>query len=351
MNARNTLSAALVLALAGALVVAGEREVNLGRLLERFPEADANGDGKLTLEEARAFWQKRRTTQTGQDRGENRPAAEKLLAVHEARTFKGMPYRLMKPIDLADHPDKAYPLVLSLHGAGGRGSDNIKNLRPWNGVLAEEARRRKHPCFVVVPQTEVPWTVAGSTPELTDERVATFPEAWRKVIERRRARGMASDAGDLGKVFDLLDALAKEFTIDRDRVYVLGHSMGGAGTWNAIGAQPERFAAAIPTAGGFAPWHDAKQIADVPIWAFHGESDPVVPVELTRLVFGQLKGVGGNMKYTELKGVRHNVNTFAFVYTGDDASRGFVTQYAGDRCDKTADVWDWLFARKRRTGK
>lgn len=348
MNVRIAFSAILILGLAvGSIAAAAGPDEQLAKMLKRFPQADANGDGKLTLDEARAFRRKRSDAQPRQAPDRQRFALEKLLKVYEARTFKDVPYRLMKPIDVADNPDKAYPLILSLHGAGGRGNDNKKNLRVWNGMLADPSLRRKHPCFVVVPQTSSPWTVPGSTPKLTDEQIAELPDVWQKIMKRRRDRGWDAAKGDLGKVFDLLDALAREFRIDKDRVYVLGHSMGGFGTWNAICEQPKRFAAAIPTAGGCPPWRDLNRIAKVPIWSFHGAADPTVPVELTRSVFRRLKEIGGNMKYTELKGVRHNANLTAFAYKGDDPERGFITQYASDRCDKTADVWDWLFAQRR----
>jgi predicted peptidase len=209
---------------------------------------------------------------------------------------------------------------------------------------------------VVVPQTAVPWTVPGSQPELTDEQVAELPEVWRKWIERRRQRAAdaktdVTSAGDLGTVFELLDDLARRFNIDQDRVYVLGHSMGGFGSWTAVCEEPDRFAAAIPTAGGCPPWRDVKRFAHVPIWTFHGDQDKTVPVELTRFVFRQLDEIDGNTKYTELKGVGHGANAHAFAYTGDDEAKGFVTRCAGDACDKTSDVWDWLFAQTHGRGK
>ena len=134
--------------------------------------------------------------------------------------------------------------------------------------------------------------------------------------------------------------------IDPDRVYVLGHSMGGFGTWNAICQQPDRFAAAIPSAGGCDPRNDIRRIVDVPVWAFHGNADETVPVDLTRDAFRQLCELKANAKYTELGGVGHG-QQHTFVYVGDDPARGFETQYASDRCDRTGDVWDWLFKQKR----
>lgn len=266
---------------------------------------------------------------------------------YEKRTFHDMPYRLLRPINLADHPRRVYPLILSLHGAGGKGTDNVKNLRHWNEIFTGENHRRRYPCFVVAPQTPLRWLMPNSMPEITPEYIASHSKIWQTRVKRLLDRGDDLSAGDLGNAFDLVDAVCEEFNIDCDRVYVLGHSMGGFGTWNAICEQPERFAAAIPSAGGCEPWNDISRIVDVPVWAFHGDADQTVPVDLTRDAYRQLDEMNGNAKYTELKDVGHNASTYGFVYTGDDADRGFITHYASDRCDKTANVWDWLFAQKR----
>jgi len=268
--------------------------------------------------------------------------------VNEPRTFQDLPYRLMKPIDLADHPEKAYPLVLSLHGFFGRGFTNRGNLESWNRVMAEEEWRRAYPCFVVAPQTQFQWFEPGMVPDLTEEDIEGLPDVYRNYFtERTWMLAELKEGKDLGTVLELLDELSGEFNIDADRVYVLGHSMGGTGTWNAIHQQPERFAAAIPTAGGFVPWLDARRIRDVPVWSFHGSADSTVPVGFTRQIFAELTSLGGNMKYTELEGMPHNIEMTAFLYDGDDTDRGFVTQCSSDRCDRTQNVWDWLFAQKR----
>jgi predicted peptidase len=272
------------------------------------------------------------------------------LALYEQREFKGVKYRLMKPINFDSK--KTYPLILSLHGAGGRGSKNIQNLRKWNEWLADKDLRRKHPAVILAPQSTVSWNDPKSpltkVPELSDEMIRSWPAEMRPWLKRWQSRGSGAKSGNLDKVFELIDTvLMKEFKIDADRVYCLGHSMGGAGTFTAIYLQPERFAAAIPTAGAFAPWRDVGRIKDVPIWAFHGDNDPTVPYIFTKHTFDQLKAIGGNMKFTTLKGVKHGASRPAFHYTGDDASKGFTTAYASDRPDKTDDVWDWLFSRRR----
>jgi predicted peptidase len=149
--------------------------------------------------------------------------------------------------------------------------------------------------------------------------------------------------GPLTKAFALIDRIGEEYSVDTKRIYVLGHSMGGYGTWNAIWAAPRRFAAAIPSAGGLPPWQDYAQFKDVPTWAFHGTADPTVPVEFTREIFARLQKLGGNLKFTELKNVDHDAQSHAFAYQGDDADKGFITHTSSGRCDPTPNVWDWLF--------
>jgi len=56
--------------------------------------------------------------------------------------------------------------------------------------------------------------------------------------------------------------------------------------------------------------------------------------------------VGGNLKYTELKNVKHNASQYAFSYEGDEPEKGYITQYSSEKCDKTMNVWDWLFAQR-----
>ena len=101
-------------------------------------------------------------------------------------------------------------------------------------------------------------------PELTEEEIKGFPEVYRDYFQHPTSLETLRKYEELAAVFGLLDELAHEFNIDTDRVYVLGHSMGGAGVWNALHQQPQRFAAGITTAGGFLPWLDAGRIRDVP---------------------------------------------------------------------------------------
>ena len=329
-----------------------QAQKRLGSFLKQYPEADTNKDGKLTREEVDSYRKQLKSAKVSAAKSAPKSLIERytvddMAEVYEALEFEGMPYRLMKPIEFTGGAKIKYPLILSLHGAGGKGTDNKKNLKVWNGVLAEESLRKKHPCFVVAPQSPVSWRAPNDVPEINKQMIDTFPEPWKKIIESRPNWIKEYPNGKLQLVFDLLDSLAKQYPIDLDRVYVLGHSMGGFGTFEAIAKQPARFAAAIPSAGGLSPWHDISSMKDIPIWAFHGDQDTTVPIGLTRVVYERMKELNGNMKFTELGGVRHNANAFAFIYKGDDMSDRFTTHLSSDKCDLTSDVWDWLFSQQR----
>ena len=90
---------------------------------------------------------------------------ERWNALYEPQVVEGMPCRVMKPLRFDSK--KGYPVIVSLHGAGGKGTNNNKQLKDWNRQLAEEQRRKDFPCYVVAPQA------AGQPPDL-ERRKAAF---------------------------------------------------------------------------------------------------------------------------------------------------------------------------------
>ena len=137
------------------------------------------------------------STGVGQDRQAPTPAVSpETLALYAPGEFKGVQYRLMKPIDFDEN--KSYPLILSLHGAGGRGSQNIKTLRNWNEWLADETLRRQHPCFVLAPQSPGLWfdptAEIGVLPPPDAVRLEDLPEGMRRF--GRRVLDLAADVAD-----------------------------------------------------------------------------------------------------------------------------------------------------------
>jgi predicted peptidase len=213
---------------------------------------------------------------------------------YEARTHRSdwtMPYRLFRP----EAPGQL-PLLLYLHGSGGSGRDNLKQLglgnvfgtRVW--LLPENQKR--FPCFVVVPQTDRGWIRYDFSKEPAEE-LPGLGDGARLALE-------------------VVDALCRELPIDRRRIYVMGQSMGGAGTWHMTAQRPNFFAAAVACCA--APTReDATDSLGTPLWNFHGSADQTVPVALSRERMAAMRKAGGHPLYTEYVGVDHNVWEWAFT--------------------------------------
>ncbi len=194
-----------------------------------------------------------------------------------------LPYRLCPPDEY--DPLQKYPLVLALHGAGERGNDNEIHIAVHRMATAwaDSANQANYPCFVVAPQCPVNNRWVDSDWSSGTYRVSETPES-----------------NEMQTVNDLLDSLVREFSVDTDRLYITGLSMGGYGTWDMISRYPNRFAAAIPMSGG-GDTTQARTIRHIPIWAFHGEKDNVVPPSGSRDMIRAVENTGIPALYTHCK--------------------------------------------------
>lgn len=204
-----------------------------------------------------------------------------------------------------------WPVILFLHGYGEEGDDGLVQTDVGLGTAI-----RKHvdrfPTLVVIPQCRI-------------------KDWWTNPAMEAQA-------------LKALDQTMKEFKGDPQRVYLTGLSMGGYGTW-ALGSQnPGRFAALVPICGGvrLPPGHDipnakdtdtsadpyaaiAQKIGKTPVWVFHGGADPTVPVTESRQMVAALKAAGGDVRYTEYPGVKHD---------------------SWDNAYAEPDLFTWLLAQK-----
>ena len=209
---------------------------------------------------------------------------------------------------------KSWPVILFLHGAGESGTDNVQQTELGLGsVLRIDPAR--YPAVVVFPQ-------------------APRGEVWFGAQAR-----VATAA---------LDRAMAEFHGDKDRVSLVGLSLGAYGVWVMAAEEPQRYAAIVAVAGGIVPPErvrarlstlppalsaedpyaaTAARVKHVPAWLFHGAEDQTVPVSGSRLMVEALKKAGAAPRYTEYADGRHNIWTRAFAEPG---------------------LAEWLMARRRR---
>ena len=199
------------------------------------------------------------------------------------------------------------PLIIYLHGAGGRGDDieRIKNsviplLRGLEKFVDEK-------CIVVAPQC------------------------------LREARGGGRGSWKFEELNEWLEQMKKTLPIDDKRVYLMGNSMGGYGSWMWGGNSPEHFAAIVPIVGGIGPngpkdvtseleeW--AKNLAKIPVYAYAGAKDRVVPAERSERMIAEIRKAGGQLS-----------NIQVYPNEGHGAKRLVLS---------SPKFYSWMFSQKR----
>ncbi|MFK7934083.1 MAG: dienelactone hydrolase family protein [Saprospiraceae bacterium] len=235
---------------------------------------------------------------------------EKKTYTHESGDV--LPYRIMYPKDYDQ--DKAYPLVLFLHGAGERGNDNEAQLVHGVRTFMTNYHREQFPCIVIAPQ-------------------CPSESYWSSVTVDRDNLPMGFDFNYKNEVTIALEmalALTKkviaEEAVNKKRVYITGLSMGGMGTLEANWRERKLFAAAVPICSGGDPKSYKRKHSKIPFWFFHGNDDQVVSHQFSRRMVERLKKLGADVQYREYSGVGHN---------------------SWDRAYAEEELLAWLFAQKK----
>lgn len=188
--------------------------------------------------------------------------------------------------------DAPLPLVVYIHGAGSRG-DSLSQMG-LAGPVKEIETGRSLPAMVVAPQCHA--------------------DHWFELFET---------------LSEFIDAMRHDPRVDIKRVYVTGGSMGGFTTWQMACTHPDWFAAAVPVCGGGQEWY-AYRLKGMPVWAFHGLLDPVVPVEESVKMARAAQKAGADVRLTIYPDVHHEAWERAYA---DDA------------------MWAWMLAQTRKPGE
>jgi predicted esterase len=188
---------------------------------------------------------------------------------------------------------KSYPLVMFLHGW----SANQTVYLDWYNKDIQS----KHPCFVFTPKTPTTWA------------------DWSGWNDNQLSEPMLA-------AIHVLDSLKEKYSIDSNRLYVYGISMGGEGVFDLLHKLPDKFAAAMSICGGGQAWW-AGNIAKTPLWMFHGSADNVNTPDMTERVYNGLIEIGAKkMRYTNYPGYGHEI---------------------WDVAQNEPDFYDWMFTYSR----
>ena len=195
----------------------------------------------------------------------------------DSLTSTTLPYRLILPENYDN--TKKYPVILYLHGMGENGTDNEAQLK-YIHLMYSTAGDMLKEAILVAPQNNSGWFIG--------------------------------EDNTVGVAKRLLDNVIEEYSCDINRIYVMGMSMGGHGTWNMLESYPEFFAAAIPICG----WGNSQigdKLKNMPIWIYHGTADPTINISQSESVYNSIINAGGNkVKFTRLEGVQHDSWSSAF---------------------------------------
>ena len=184
----------------------------------------------------------------------------------QSESFNQMKYLIKFPEDYSS--DKKYPALIFMHGAGTKG--NNLDLVKANPFFKITEKHQNFPFIVFAPQCHT--------------------DTWFDIMETVNA---------------FVEYVSKKEYVDSQRVCLMGASMGGYAVWQMAMGNPSLFAAIVPICGGGMYWN-ARRIAKIPIWAFHGDSDSVVKPEESEKMVNTVNKVGGDAKLTLYKDCGHD---------------------------------------------
>jgi len=197
------------------------------------------------------------------------------------KNSKSVSYKYLsyKPKDYDTDTLKMWPLIIYLHGGSDRGNDLNKLYS--QGIPDQLYRGREFPFVIVAPQCP--------------EHIRFSTENWFE---------------------NFYNEINAKYRIDTNRVYLTGMSLGGSGTWYLATKYPGKFTAIAPMSG-FTRHLDfindnIDKLIDIPIWAFHGKIDNVVPYEETEWIIKKLEGKNKDLKFTFESEVGHWIHWLVY---------------------------------------
>ena len=212
----------------------------------------------------------------------------------EERFFKSsnnflLPYRIYVPENY--NKEYKYPLVVFFHGAGESGNDNLAQLGKRFVFLYRILNREnlvKYPCIVIAPQ-------------------CTKEDCWVKTAEYgvHYDTNKVPQTKSLYAFIELIEELKKNYSIDIDRIYLTGLSMGGGATIDTIARYPLEFACGIAMCPNIDMLNDVDKFKYANLWEFHGIVDNVCLYDRSKDMIDSIKKKGYYAHLTTYPSANH----------------------------------------------
>lgn len=244
-------------------------------------------------------------------------SARSMATITTAREFTAsngftVKYRIYLPAHYSE--SKKYPLQMHLHGGGLRGTNNLTQIMGDFSQLNMMIQHQKKEEFIfIVPECPPDrfWTDAHWFDNEKNDYVCDITNTPEPV--------------QIAALIELMESLTQEFSVDENRWYLSGCSMGGSGSYDLLARYPDKFAAAIVGCAS-SDVTVAKQLAKTPMYIGHGEADPTIFVQNSRDMVAALKKIkGADFVYKEFEGRGHD----------------FATP------EDLAEAMDWIFSKRR----
>ena len=202
-----------------------------------------------------------------------------------------IPYRLLKPKN--NSSDQKYPLIITFHNSTRIGNDNENQLEPFAKIWLRPEIYNKYQCYVIAPQ---------------------FSKRSSNYEQNINGIQISKPSEDVFALLDLIKNIEEEYpNIDKNRIYLIGYSMGASTAQNLLNISPNKFAAIVSVAA-IPDFLNLKKISNKNIWLIHGEKDDENPYMGSLELFNKLF-LNKNLTLTTFSNLNHNNIVIPFLIT------------------------------------
>lgn len=204
-----------------------------------------------------------------------------------------IPYRFLTPKN--NRKNEKFPLVITFHNSTRIGNDNENQLEPFAKIWLRDEIYEKYPCYVVAPQ----FNKRSTNYEINGEGIQ-----------------ISKPSNEVLALLKLIRDLEKQYpNIDKNKIYLIGYSMGGSTAQNLMNLDPDTFAAVVSVAA-VPDLSNLNKIKEKNIWLIHGKQDDENPYIGSVELYNKLS-TSKNLIFTTFTQLHHNNIVIPFLVTDE----------------------------------